>query len=249
MTGISAGSALRRRISWKCTGYWDSYLKQHRQILPTIQFYSTGKNNDVKEDKYIQTFQKLESEERERLSSRLQKGISIGTWKFYVEHLVFKNLKPDIVPLSYRMCYRSGLETYANFGILTAALATAVFSIGVPFYLFNQGIAPIPFEIAGFFLGGVVFTYSLFSVSLQVPLRIYYSEKSDDFLVYMPRFIPYATRKLNIQPGHVKPPAGTSDYLPWINLQHTHTQTKQKMLIDGEKFILPMYYNKLMGYH
>lgn len=248
MAGITAGSALRR-ISWKCTGYWDISSKQNTKIFPALKFYSTGKNGDVKEKNYIQRFQKLESEQRESLSSRLQKGINIGTWKFYVQDLVLKNLKPDIVPLSYRMCYRSGLETYANFGILTAALTSVFLSIAVPFYLFHQGSTPIPFEVAGFFFGGVICTYSLFSVSCQVPLRIYYSEECDDFLVYMPKYIPYATKKLNIQPGHVKPPTGTSDYLPWINLQHTHTQTKQKMLIDGEKFILPMYYNKLMGYH
>jgi hypothetical protein len=248
MAGITAGSALRR-ISWKCTGYWDIFSKQNTKIFPALKFYSTGKNGDVKEKNYIQRFQKLESEQRESLSSRLQKGINIGTWKFYVQDLVLKNLKPDIVPLSYRMCYRSGLETYANFGILTAALTSVFLSIAVPFYLFHQGSTPIPFEVAGFFFGGVICTFSLFSVSRQVPLRIYYSEECDDFLVYMPKYIPYAAKKLNIQPGHVKPPTGTSDYLPWINLQHTHTQTKQKMLIDGEKFILPMYYNKLMGYH
>ena len=68
----------------------------------------------------------------------------------------------------------------------------------------------------------------------------------------MPMPISMLNNQLNsamISNGHVKPPTRTSDYLPWISLQHTHTQTKQTMIIDGEKFILPMYYNKLMGYY
>lgn len=248
MAGIATGSALKR-IFWKCTGYWNIPVKRNSKILRAVQFYSTDKNDKVQEKTALEKFQKAENEERERLSRKTKKGLKFGTWKFYIEDLVFKNLKPDEVPLSYQMCYRSGLETYANFGILTASSATALCLISAPLYLFQHGFIPITFEIAGFFIGGVAFMYSLFSVSLCVPLRIYYSEESDDFLVYLPRLIPYATRKLNIQPGHVKPPTRTSDYLPWISLQHTHTLTKQTMIIDGEKFILPMYYNKLMGYY
>lgn len=230
-------------VSWRATEFLNVSLKQGKMVR-VLQFYSTSKNTGKKDvDSSL-----AGNEKRKTLLDRLGNGLNLGTWKFYMQDLVFKNLKPDIVPLSYKMCYRSGLETYANLAITTAVSAATCISAGLVYQLLQVDSAPLTEEIIGFGIAGVVSIIALMIVSLRVPLRIYYSPKSDDFLVFMPRFIPYATRKLCIQPGQLAPPTSTSGFLPWINIQHIHTESKQKILIDGDKFILPMYYNKLMGY-
>ena len=198
------------------------------------RFYSTEKNNNIQEKKTI--------------LQRLEEGFRFGKWKFYAQELVFKNLQPDSVPSAYKMCYRSDLETYANFAILTASATTVALPTLLSYQIFMDAAVADIHELAAFVTAAVAFTIALYTISMRVPMRIYYSAKCDDFLVYFPRLVPYTTRKMQILPGHVIPPTSSSIYLPWIDIQHIHTQTKQKMLINGDKFILPMYYNKLMGY-
>lgn len=75
-----------------------------------------------KKDDWVSQGIKKTIENMEEDHSKLAGGYKIGKWRFYLESFVFKNLRPDIVPPGYRMCYRSGLETYANFGILGGGL-------------------------------------------------------------------------------------------------------------------------------
>ena len=55
-------------------------------------------------------------------NERLDTGLKMGNWRLYLADFMVKNMKPDIVPPGYRMCYRSGLETYANFSMLGAGV-------------------------------------------------------------------------------------------------------------------------------
>ncbi len=231
MIAIIPASVTKRM--WKCIGFWNISVRQGK-LLRLVRCYSTDKRDHTPEKKTI--LQKLEG------------GFQFGKWKFYAQELVFKNLQPDSVPSSYKMCYRSGLETYANVAILVAASAAIGIPAFVSYQLLQMNVGIDTQELAAFLTVGIASIIATYTLSLRVPLRIYYSAKCDDFLVYFPHLIPYATKRINIQPGHVLPPTSSSGYFPWVNIQHIHTQTNQKMLIDGDKFILPMYYNKLMGY-
>lgn len=232
MTGIISRFSFNQ-LTWKCSK--KCFCPKQESLLRSIRPYSI-KKDDVPAKK-------------KTLLEVIQDGIAFGNWKFYAENLTFKNLRPDVVPPSYKMCYRSGLETYANFALLVAG-GTAVILPGLVGYGLYQGLVlPADMqETVSFTIVATISMIALWSISLRVPLRIYYSSKSDNFMVFFPRLIPWTSRKIIIQPGHVTPPTKSSNYLPWVNLQHTHTESKRKMLIDGEKFILPMYYNKLMGY-
>lgn len=241
MTGIASRFLIRPT--------WSKFAALHRVCKNPVQssirqeFYSTNKEKD-KQDEY------LENDPLRRFKKDPD-GIvfKFGKWKFYLNDFIFKNLEPDKVHPSYKMCYRSGLETYANFAILTAACTALVVPTSIAYGLAYYGdFISITLEMLAAVFGSALSSVALYFISLKVPLRIYYSATNDNFLVVLPRVIPYATRMICILPGHVEPPKGSSQYAPWINLQHIHTQTKQKMLIDDGKFILPMYYNKLMGY-
>lgn len=232
-----------KQVSCKRTVVFSVSLKEGTTARAQ-RFYSTSKNADNRDA----NSSLVGNEQNKALLDRLKRGLSFGTWKFYMQDLVFKNLKPDTVPPSYKMCYRSELETYANLAITTAVSAATFMSAGLVYQLLQINPSPITEEVIGFAIVGLASVVALMNVSRRVPLRIYYSSEHDDFLVFMPRLIPFATRKLTIQPGQITPPARISGIFPWINLEHIHTKSLQKMIIDGHKFILPVYYNKLMGY-
>jgi len=111
--------------------------------------------------------------------------------------------------------------------------------------------AQFPFEhseMIGLGVGSLATVCMLYFISLQVPLRVYFSEEDKKFRIYMPTFIPWGTRAVEVGPGEFLPPAGHHPYFPWRQMQHIHVPTGRKMLIQEESFSLPVYYNILMGY-
>lgn len=230
--GVMAQCYFKKAISLSSSHL--AMCKHNRISLCTLLKYSTEKKTSNLVGK--------------RSLDSVKNGMTFGNWKFYIESLVFKKLRPDVVSSSYKMCYRSELETYANFCILTTAVGTITLSLGLGYSCFYGFVADDISELLVFSVFAITSIIAICRVSLQVPLRIYYSSDIDNFLVFVPTLVPYATKKIFIQPGDVLPPTKSSAYLPWVNLQHTHKQSNQKMLIDGEKFILPMYYNRMMGY-
>ena len=231
-------SCVYRNLSFHRTKWfiWKSYnTKKVFPIcsVPTLHSYSTNEENNPPHRR-----------------NKFMTSIGLKNWKLYPTEFLLKNLRPDKVPPSYRMCYRSGLETYANFCILLGSFTTVLYPPGLLYLLFqaNTVETAVNLEVAILSVGLFVSIFAMYFFSLKVPLRIYYSVESNDFILFLPKLIPYATKMIVVKPGQVLPPTKSSKYLPWQNIEYTHKETKQKMWIVDEKFVLPMYYNKFMGY-
>lgn len=228
-------------------------FRKFEQCLCSSQnrFYSAMKNPPQSTNKSSEKNNQIDyPDTRGPFAKKFQDGITIfGTnWKLYVEDFVIKNLRPDIVPKSYKMCYRSGLETYANFSITGAF----VLSLATPLIFWNLIERELSTysnsEIGILTFGSLATIVSIYFICLKVPVRMYYSEEVNNFLVVMPRLLPYTTTRITVKPGQLLPPSGQSSYFPWVNLAYTHTTTKKKIIISEDYFELPMYYKKLMGY-
>lgn len=168
-------------------------------------------------------------------------------WRVFPQYFVIKNLRPDKVPSAYKMVYRSELETFANFGMLGAGIFTAAIPVGIYAHLVQEELTTFRMaELSIFCLGSALTIAAIYFLCTKVPLRIYYAHESDDFLIFVPSIVPYKTLKLPTKPGELLPPMNASEYLPWVAIEHTHLPTGQKLLLNGEKFATPMYYNKLL---
>lgn len=184
---------------------------------------------------------------QETFWERLFPFMKNSKWKIYPGYFLIKNLRPDKVPSTYRMVYRSELETYANLAILGAGATTVLGPVAACIYLLQEEMTIFRFaEFSIFTLATSLTVASMYYVSLKVPLRIYYSGESDDYLAYVPSTVPYKTHKLVLRPGELLPPSETSQYKPWVGIQHTHLPTGRKLLLSGENFTIPIYYNKLL---
>ena len=112
-------------IYWTCRNV---IRKSEQCASSTLQYYcrpfSSMKNppaTNNKDDNPKKKEKLTPIEETVSWRKKLDEGFQFGNWKFYPESFVFQNLRPDILPKSYQMCFRSSLETFANLSICGAA--------------------------------------------------------------------------------------------------------------------------------
>ena len=114
-------------------------IRKSEQCLSSSQYrlYSAMKNPPPSSSNKSENNDKMDyPDTRGPFAKKMQDGITIfgSNWKLYAVDFVIKNLQPDIVPKTYKMCYRSGLETYANFSITGAA----VLSLATPLIILKK---------------------------------------------------------------------------------------------------------------
>lgn len=106
-----------------------------------------------------------------------------------------------------------------------------------------------PIQVATFITVNFMICLGILRVCTLYPLRIYYSEVEDSFVVIFVGAHPLAVRHVKILPGDVKPsPPGpvAKVVVPWsYNLYTTPTQN---IYLNTEHFKYPFYYNKMLGY-
>lgn len=145
--------------------------------------------------------------------------------------------------LYVKLGYHGGQIVLAGLGILMCLTAFNVISFPLNF------VATSPLEVFVFVALNALIGFGILRVSWQYPLRIYYSELEDQFIAVFIGIHPYVTRPLKIQPGEVQPLSPsklTKEILPWA--QQLYVLPSQKLFLNVNRFILPMYYNKLLGY-
>jgi hypothetical protein len=86
----------------------------------------------------------------------------------------------------------------------------------------------------------------LYAICCRCPQRMYYSDVKKNFLVIMPKLLPYSTKSVILKPGTVKPLAPPEGHvLPWKLLEHYSEDLNTKLIILESSFSLPIYYARL----
>ena len=152
-------------------------IRKSEQCLSSSQYrlYSAMKNPPPSSSNKSENNDKMDyPDTRGPFAKKMQDGITIfgSNWKLYAVDFVIKNLQPDIVPKTYKMCYRSGLETYANFSITGAA----VLSLATPLIIWNYIEKELSMysnlESGIITLGSLASIVSIYYICLMVPLRM-----------------------------------------------------------------------------
>ena len=88
-------------------------------------------------------------------------------------------------------------------------------------------------------------------VAKRYPLRMYYDEKTDEFLAILTGNIPFKLQKLKLLPNEAVPIKyhNLADYLlPWAFNSFRVRNNRPIMLVPAN-FAAPVYYNRLVGHH
>ncbi|XP_013774607.1 uncharacterized protein LOC106459526 isoform X2 [Limulus polyphemus] len=151
----------------------------------------------------------------------------------------------------YDLVYISPATSYIFMGQLVASGLTT-------FFLLIKGFEITNFETAFLFTdylentteltiactAFVLLNLSVFAIIQKYPIRIYFNEEKEEFIIILFKILPFLTHKIKCQSGDME----------HIN-SSSHTQFtggyklgKRKLIITPEYFKYPIYYNILLGY-
>ncbi|KAG0712066.1 hypothetical protein GWK47_019255 [Chionoecetes opilio] len=162
----------------------------------------------------------------------------------------FKKLKSpekiregDKVESHYELVYTASSVTYVRLGLggVNFAAGFACFTLGygaLGFSMENTAVlTEQPLQVATFIVFNFMICLGILKVCKLYPLRIYYSEVEDNFVVVFVGVHPFAVRHLKISPGEVKPaPPGqvAAVTVPWSH--DLFSSPTQKIYLNAGSF-------------
>lgn len=161
----------------------------------------------------------------------------------------------DKVETHFNLVYNAVSTTYIQLGYGGVQSVAGVFCVGLAAALFNAPLTDFsviqeqPIEIAVFLTVNMIICLGILRICYWYPLRIYYSEVEDQFVAVFVGHHPLAVRHVKIQPGEVKPLVPgriTGALFSWTH--HLYSSPAQTIHLNAHHFVLPFYYNKLLGY-
>ena len=165
--------------------------------------------------------------------------------------------KKDGVPSDYQMVYRMGLESYIEptkymgFGASIFSVAFLPFMLSNPEKLVGLGVGTFvttatweTWALWAFILNHAVAGYY---VCYKVPIRMYFSEKEDNYIIVMNHPLPWKKILVTVEPGDVDSKLKQPDIFQMNNFRHMIVSKKRVMYIGSNFFMNGFYYKKLLG--
>ncbi|XP_076357980.1 uncharacterized protein LOC143250817 [Tachypleus tridentatus] len=151
----------------------------------------------------------------------------------------------------YDLVYISPSTSYIFWGQLVASSLMTFFVLIKGFHITNFEADFLFFSYLenttelNIACGAFVFlNLSIFAIAQKYPIRIYFNENKEEFIIIIFNILPFLTHKIKCQSGDVVHISSSS-----------HTQFtggyklgKRKLIITPEHFRYPVYYNILLGY-
>jgi len=177
---------------------------------------------------------------------------------------VAKVKKKDGVTEDYKLIYRMSMEHYIEtskyIGFGGSLGATALLPILIMNHramagtTYSSGFGAWSWgpswQIFGFWSILLSHALSAFYVCYKVPLRIYYSDKNDNFLFVMNSFLPWKRNLLRVvEAGDVENIQKEKDIFYMNNFRHAFMGDKRVFYIAHNYFETMFYYRKLLGSH
>jgi hypothetical protein len=165
--------------------------------------------------------------------------------------------KKDGVPSDYQMIYRMGLESYIE-PTKYIGFGASIFSVAVlPFMLINPEEL-VELSIGRLSFGGVWETWALWAfilnhavgayyVCYKVPIRMYFSEKEDNYIIVMNHPLPWKKILVTVEPGDVDSKLKQTDIFQMNRFRHMIVSKNRVMYISRNFFMNGFYYKKLLG--
>jgi len=169
--------------------------------------------------------------------------------------------KKDGVPSDYEIIYRMGLESYIEptkyIGFAAGLSSILLF----PYVLLNRDqLAEVGFlskfaidsgwEIIGLWSFLLFHSIACLSVAQKVPIRMYFSKQSDDFIIVKNNlYLPWRPSRLTVKSGDVVHVEKETDIFQVNNFRHAIVSTGKLMYMGSNYFKTPFYYRKLLGIH
>lgn len=173
--------------------------------------------------------------------------------KFFRRKSGEQNRLSDGLDESYKMVYRGDTNTYLQCLLgtvqFTAVAGTGGVIASTAGLTDTSDLLPLH-EMIGFSLVYVLIVYCTFYFAKAYPLRMYYSESKNKFCIVRFNNNPITIRKLEVAPGEAKhlPKSYLSqNILPYYQ-DMCMIAGKHKILLIESNFIMPKYYNMLLGY-
>ena len=186
-----------------------------------------------------------------------------GSWDYLQKRRPMSSLKlqkKDGVPEDYKMIYRMGIESYIEpTGYI--GFGASIVSVGLlPWILMNQnhlvgmpfiGNLPLSGTWEAVIIWGFIVNHALagYYVGYKVPIRMYFSEKSDNFIIVMNHFLPWKKSLFTVESGDVEPQFKRRDIYHMNNYRHVIQSKGRRLYLGYNYFLNGFYYKKLLGIH
>lgn len=214
------------------------FCTRWRQTAATVPYARTVLRNEQKKNSCHKFLQ------RRNFFSFFKKNKSPEKFREDDNILSHYELVYSAVSISYVKLAFGGVQTVAG----TVCLTLGAIACGFPL-VNNVVLTEDPLQVGTFITLNSMLCLGIYKFCTVYPLRIYYSEVEDNFILVFVGTHPLAVRHLKVPPGGVKPkPPGKiiAAILPWSELLYsTPTQT---VYLNDHHFRYPVYYNKLLGY-
>eukprot|EP00092_Neocalanus_flemingeri_P035923 GFUD01039114.1.p1 GENE.GFUD01039114.1~~GFUD01039114.1.p1 ORF type:complete len:239 (+),score=17.88 GFUD01039114.1:48-764(+) len=170
-----------------------------------------------------------------------------------------KLTKKDGVPSDYQLVYRLGMESYIEPTKYLAFISGITTLVILPLLVLNQDQLP-SYEFMGnlsissgwesYMMLGVILNHALAGLYIahKVPLRMYFSEESNNFIIVMNHFLlPWKKSLLTVEGGDVTQLVKDRDIWQMNNFRHCFLSSKRVFYMGHNYFMTGFYYKKLLG--
>lgn len=163
----------------------------------------------------------------------------------------------DEMPPDYEIVYKGNLSNYIYFGRISCCILTTavVVSAGMgtfhPYqelFLGSEYWHIQSWECMSFCAMAFLHLLSIHYVVERHPLRIYYSDKRDNFVIVFSHFLPWKVKKMDCASGGMDK-ARPAFIDKWIGSGGYIIENKNKMFLHQRSFSNVYFYRKLMGFY